>query len=252
MFIGSGTVINVMAIGLGATLGTIVARILSKQFRMVITDIMGLMVALVAALNIVAITKPEVQDTFRNGTSLLIIMGSLLIGTGLGSFLRIESRLESLGRRFSSIDEDASKLTESMTSEISRKTESGFLTATLIFCVGPMAILGSLNDGLGLGNETLVVKSALDFFTSVALAATFGIGVAFSAVAVGMYQGVLTYAGYMLGEIMTDVQVDMLTATGGLILIALSLRLMNIKQFPIGNMLPALAIVPLVVWLLAK
>lgn len=247
MFIGSGTVINVVAIGGGALVGLVATRILSEKMRDTITDIMGLMVGLVAALNVVAITKPEVQESFKNGTALLIVMGSLLVGTGIGSWLRIEHHLEKLGQRLPRSKPMPDSTDKSHNDESSAV---GFLTATLIFCVGPMAILGSLNDGLGLGNETLVIKSALDFFTSIALAATFGAGVGFSAVPVGLYQGLLTVMGLALGSVMTEVQIDLLTATGGLILIALALRLLGIKNFPVGNMLPALAIAPCAAWAL--
>ena len=241
MFIGSGTAINVGAIFAGALIGTGAAHKLSVNIRGAITDIMALIVGLVAALNVSVVTKPDVTLHLKNGSAILIIMASLIIGTGLGTWLAIEQRIETLGDR----------LTRRMSTRGDKKGAEGFLTATLVFCIGPMAILGSLTDGLGQGNETLVVKSALDFFTSIALAATFGLSVGLSAITVGLYQGIMTGCGYALGAVMTEVQIYILTATGGLILIALAMRLLDIKKFAIGNMLPALAIAPLVTWMVS-
>ena len=125
----------------------------------------------------------------------------------------------------------------------------GFVSASLVFVVGPLAILGSISDGLGKGIEQLALKSALDFFASIAFAASLGIGVAFSALAVGIYQGLFTLLGYFLGDVLNEVQVLALTATGGLLLVAVSFRLLKIKQVPVANLLPALFFAPVYVYL---
>jgi uncharacterized membrane protein YqgA involved in biofilm formation len=165
----------------------------------------------------------------------LIVLASVVVGGILGTLMRIEERLEIYGDRLKArfSGEDGSRFTE------------GFVAASLLFCVGAMAVLGPITDGLGGGNEILVLKSTLDFFASIAFASVFGWGVAASALTILLFQGSLTLLGYTLGNFMSEVQVLMLTATGGLLLLAISLRLLNLKQIPVGNMLPALIIAPL-------
>ena len=113
--------------------------------------------------------------------------------------------------------------------------------------MGPLTILGSLSDGLGRGADQLLVKAVLDGFAAVAFAASLGAGVVLSAVAVGVLQGLLTLLGYLVGDFLPLAHIDALTATGGVILMALSLRLLNVKQIPVGDMLPALLIAPVLV-----
>jgi uncharacterized membrane protein YqgA involved in biofilm formation len=113
-----------------------------------------------------------------------------------------------------------------------------------VFCVGPLAILGSLSDGLGRGAEQLLVKSVLDGFAAMAFASTLGWGVLASAGTVALIQGSLTALGYFAGDVLTVAQVDALTATGGVILLGLALRLLDLKQVPVGDLLPALLLAP--------
>ena len=127
----------------------------------------------------------------------------------------------------------------------------GFVTASLVFCVGPLAILGSLSDGLGLGINQLALKSVMDGFTSIAFAATLGWGVAASALVVGVYQGTLTLLGWALGSVLTNAQIALLTATGGLLLVGIALRLLRIRQVPVGDLLPALLVAPILTAIVA-
>jgi uncharacterized membrane protein YqgA involved in biofilm formation len=127
----------------------------------------------------------------------------------------------------------------------------GFVTASLVFCVGPLAILGSLSDGLGLGINQLALKSVMDGFTSIAFAATLGWGVAASALVVGVYQGTLTLLGWALGSVLTTAQIALLTATGGLLLVGIALRLLRIRQVPVGGLLPALLVAPILTAIVA-
>lgn len=235
MFIGSGTLINVIAILIGSTIGVFIAHRLNEKIRDIVTDGLGLATGMIAALTTSAITNPMLTQTLGSGRPVLIVLASVVVGGILGTLMRIEERLEIYGdrlkARFSS--EDGSRFTE------------GFVAASLLFCVGAMAVLGPITDGLGGGNEILVLKSTLDFFASIAFASVFGWGVAASALTILLFQGSLTLLGYALGNFMSEVQVLMLTATGGLLLLAISLRLLNLKQIPVGNMLPALVIAPL-------
>jgi uncharacterized protein len=127
----------------------------------------------------------------------------------------------------------------------------GFVTASLVFCVGPLAILGSLSDGLGLGINQLALKSVMDGFTSIAFAASLGWGVAASALVVGAYQGTLTLLGWGLGSVLSAAQIALLTATGGLLLVGIALRLLRIRQVPVGDLLPALLVAPILTGVVA-
>jgi uncharacterized membrane protein YqgA involved in biofilm formation len=235
MFIGSGTLINVIAVLVGSTIGVFIAHRLSQKIREVVTDGLGLATGMIAVLTTAAITNPLLTQTLGSGRPVLIVLASVVVGGMLGTAMRIEERLESFGERLKArfSGEGGSRFTE------------GFVAASLLFCVGAMSVLGPITDGLGGGNEILVLKSTLDFFASIAFASVFGWGVAASAVTILLFQGSLTLLGFALGNFMSEVQVLMLTATGGLLLLAISLRLLNLKQIPVGNMLPALIIAPL-------
>ena len=228
MFIGSGTLINVIAVLIGSTIGVFIAHRLNEKIRDVVTDGLGLATGMIAVLTTAAITNPLLTQNLGSGRPVLIVLASVVVGGILGTLLRIEERLEIYGDRLKArfSGEDGSSFTE------------GFVAASLLFCVGAMAVLGG-------GNEILVLKSTLDFFASIAFASVFGWGVAASALTILLFQGSLTLLGYALGNFMSEVQVLMLTATGGLLLLAISLRLLNLKQIPVGNMLPALVLAPL-------
>ena len=235
MFIGSGTLINVIAILIGSTIGVFIAHRLNEKIRDVVTDGLGLATGMIAVLTTAAITNPLLTQNLGSGRPVLIVLASVVVGGILGTLMRIEERLEIYGDRLKArfSGEDGSRFTE------------GFVAASLLFCVGAMAVLGPITDGLGGGNEILVLKSTLDFFASIAFASVFGWGVAASALTILLFQGSLTLLGYALGNFMSEVHVLMLTATGGLLLLAISLRLLNLKQIPVGNMLPALVLAPL-------
>ena len=238
--IGLGTLLNVVAIVAGAIIGTLLGDRLSTKTRNVVTDALGLMTLLVAGLSIIDITKPEFKDAVGPGMGVLIILGSLILGGITGSLWRLEDRFESIGR----------KLKKSLNKRIKSQDANfveGFVSASLLFVVGPLAILGSISDGLGKGIEQLALKSSLDFFASIAFAASLGIGVAFSALAVGIYQGLFTLLGFGLGDVLNEPQVIALTVTGGLLLVGVSFRLLKIKQLPVADLLPALFYAPILV-----
>ncbi|MDA2977607.1 MAG: DUF554 domain-containing protein [Actinomycetota bacterium] len=238
--IGLGTVINFFAIVVGAVIGTLLGDRLSNRTRNVVTDALGLMTLLVAGLSIIDITKSEFQRELGPGIGVLVVLGSLILGGITGSIWRLEDRFESIGKR----------LKKSLNKKIKTNDSNfveGFVSASLLFVVGPLAILGSISDGLGKGIEQLALKSSLDFFASIAFAASLGIGVAFSALAVGIYQGIFTLLGFGLGDILSEAQVIALTVTGGLLLVGVGLRLLKIKQLPVADLLPALIYAPILV-----
>jgi uncharacterized membrane protein YqgA involved in biofilm formation len=177
--------------------------------------------------------------TVLAGSGIGIVLGSMLVGGIVGSLLRIEAGLENIGDRLQR------RLTRSEQSEQRRRFVEGFVSSSLVFCVGPLTILGSLNEGLGNGSDQLMLKSALDGFASMAFAASFGWGVAAAAISVLVVQGGLTAVGAMLGQLLPDPQLAALSATGGLLLAGVGLRLLQIKAVPVGDLLPALLVAPL-------
>jgi len=235
MFVGIGTIINVVAIVVGAALGVIMGNRIAEKTRTLMTDVLGAITLIGAASAIADLWNDDLTSAVPEGFPILIVLASLLLGGLVGSVLAIEDRLESWGvqlkRRFD-------KNTESPFVE-------GFVTSSLIFVIGPLAILGSISDGMSTGIDQLALKSTLDFFASIAFAAALGWGVALSALPVGIYQGVWTGIGFALGSILSSYQVSAMTATGGVLLLGIGLRLLGIKNIAIGNLLPSLALAPL-------
>ena len=231
--IGFGTLINVVAIIAGGAIGSLIGHRFSPSLRTLTTDVLGLITAVSAALSVSVITSSNVIDDIGSTWPIFVVLFSLLIGGFIGSALQVELRLESLG--------------EALKKRISGSESNfvmGFVTASLVFCIGPLAIMGSFDDAMGLGIDKLVLKSTLDFFASIAFAASFGWGVAFSAISVGVYQAIFTGLGFALGNVWDNVQVSALTVVGGLLLFGISLKLLNIRHIAIGNLIPALFLAP--------
>jgi len=307
-FPGLGTVINVATVVVGALLGMAVGHRLPERTRSLVTDCLGLVTLLIAALSCVSVTDGSLREAVGTGVPVLVVLGSLLMGGITGSLLRIEERLEGLAgtiqswmarrRRFAGGDpaggdraggdraggdraggdrraegdraegdpawgdrggddraggDRARAATAGNTAgdpaadDSARARErfiEGWLTASLLFCVGPLTILGSLSDGLGRGIEQLTLKAVLDGFAAMAFASSFGVGVLMSAVSVAVIQGLLTGVGVLLGSVLPDASIAALTATGGLMLVGISLRLLRIRDIPVANMLPALIVAP--------
>jgi uncharacterized membrane protein YqgA involved in biofilm formation len=236
---GLGTILNVLAILVGAGLGVLIGHRLPERTRRTVTDALGLVTLVIGGLTIVALTDEAYVEAVGSGGTLLVVLGALLIGGIAGSLLRIEDRLEAFGgwlqSRFVRGEATASRA----------RFIEGFVDASLVFCIGPLAILGSLSDGLGQGIDQLALKSTLDGFASLAFAASLGWGVAASALAVGVWQGTLTILGALLGEFMSAALIASLTATGGVLLLGVGLRLLHLRQVPVGDLLPALLVAPL-------
>lgn len=252
-FPGLGTVINIVAVLVGATVGMVAGHRLPARVRDVVTDCLGLVTLLVAGLSALEVGAPALEEAVGPGVPVLVVLGSLLLGGITGSLLRIEDRLEGLAGRVQKLvhrSPTGSGAPAQGAQERERFIE-GWLTASLLFCVGPLTILGSLSDGLGRGIDQLALKSVLDLFAAIAFASTFGVGVLLSAVSVAVVQGGLTLVGVTLGEVATEAHVAALTAVGGLLLVGIGLRLLQIRQIPVGDLLPALVFAPVLVSLVA-
>lgn len=243
-FPGLGTLINVAAIVVGSLLGMAVGHRLPERVRDVVTDCLGLVTLLIAAQSATAVADPALAGAVGSGAPVLIVLGALLIGGIAGSGLRISDRLASLASRVHAWSSRPGTARLEMHAARQRFVD-GWLTATLLFCVGPLAVLGSISDGLGRGIDQLALKAVLDGFAALAFASTFGAGVLFSALSVAVVQGSLTLGGLLLGSVVPDAHVAALTATGGLMLVGIGLRLLRVREVPVADMLPALVVAPL-------
>ena len=234
-FPGLGTLINVCTIIVGAALGVAVGAKVSEKLRNLVTDSLGLVTLLAAASALTPLWSNAYISELPKGWGLLCILGSLLIGALIGSALHLEEKLEVLG--------------ENLRKKFRASAESpfieGFVSSSLLFAIGPLAILGSISDGMGTGIDQLILKSTLDFFAAMAFATSLGWGVAASSIPVGIYQGTWTLVGIGLGSILSDYQIAAMTICGGLMLLCIALRLLKIKEVAVANLLPALAIAPL-------
>ncbi len=233
--VGLGTIINVVAIVTGSFLGLLAGSKFKPATRDLITSTLGFVTLLAAADSIKNVWNPHLISALPKGWTVLVILFSLLIGALIGSALGIEDRLEKLGGTLKS------KLDKNGTSPF----VEGFVAASLLFVIGPMAILGSISDGMGTGIDQLVLKSILDGITSIAFAASMGWGVAMSALPVGIYQGLWTVVGLILGSVLPDYQILAMTAVGGILLLGISFRLIRIANIQVGNILPALFLAPI-------
>ncbi len=247
MIRGAGTLLNVATVLAGSGVGLLLGHRLPERTRDVVTDALGLLTLLAAGLSAKAVTDAPFARAVGPGVPVLIVLGALVVGAITGSLLRIEAGIAALAAL---VHARVGRRSAGSASGLQRaRFVQGFLTASLVFCVGPLTVLGSINDGLGRGIDQLALKSTLDGFAAIAFASTFGVGVAASALTVALVQGGLTLLGALLGNVLSDAQVSALTATGGLLLVGIALRLLRLREVPVGDLLPALPLAPLLTWL---
>lgn len=239
MFVGFGTVTNVVAVVAGSGAGLLIGHRLSVRVRSTVTTALGLVTLLIAAQSAMAVGDTALSDAVGDNAPVLIVLGALVVGGVIGAALRLEDRLEDFGgwlqTRLARGDDGVGR----------DRFIEGFVVSSLVFCIGPLTILGSINEGLGNGADQLLLKSSLDAFAALAFAASFGIGVMASAVSVAVIQGGLTVLGALLGSVLPDAHLIALTATGGLILVGVALRLLDLKPIPVADLLPALVVAPI-------
>lgn len=238
--LGLGTILNVVAIVLGALIGVLIGNRLPEKLSRLLTDAMGLVVLVIGAMNLMALWDKDFVAAVTAAGTLLVVLASLIVGGITGSLLQIEERLEKFGGWLQK------KTSKENAGQSREKFIEGFVNASLLFTIGPMAVLGALSDGLGQGIETLALKSTLDGFTAIAFAAALGWGVAFSAIPVGLWQGILTVAAALMGALMPAAVVASITATGGILLLATGLRVLQIRMISVASLLPALVAAPLI------
>jgi uncharacterized membrane protein YqgA involved in biofilm formation len=232
---GIGTVVNVVTVLLGTMAGVVLGNRLPERLRTAVLQAVGLVTLVIGA-----------RDAL--GTRNIVFpLVALILGAAVGEALRIEDRLEALGgairRRFENDGEgDDSRFVE------------GFVAASLLFCVGPLTILGSIRDGLGGPDhaQLLLVKAALDGTVAIAFASTLGWGVGFSALTIVVVQGTLTLAAGAADRVLTDRMIVEMSAAGGVMVIGIGLRLLDVRKVAVGSMLPALVLAPIGVALFAR
>jgi hypothetical protein len=235
----TGTLINIIAVLIGGTVGSLMGARLPHKMRDTVMSGLGLM-TLTLGIGMALQSK-----------NLLIVMGSVLLGGVLGEWWRIEDGLEAVGRwlenRFGRPGDAAE----------GRSITRAFVTASLVFCVGPLTVVGSILNGLTGNYQPLALKSMLDGFASLAFGASLGPGVLFSTLTILVYQGGLSLAAHLLGTSLAGINAQTpavveMSATGGVLIMGIGLILLDLKRIRVGNFLPAIAIAPLVVILLER
>ncbi len=219
-----GTFVNIAAVIAGCLVGRWAGRYLSARMRQTLMIGLGLAVLLIGL------------QLALQSQQIMIVIGGLIFGGLIGELIGIEKRLEEFGlqlqKRFSGMG----------------KIAEGFVTASLLYCVGAMAIMGALQDGMGGKPTILYAKAALDGVASIALTSTLGIGVIFSIIPLLIYQGGITLAAKLAETVLTEPVITEMNAVGGLLIVAISIDLMGIKRLPVGNLLPAVFVVVGLLW----
>jgi len=216
-----GTIINATIIVIASLVGILLGSRFNETLKNALIQALGLVVLLIG---VSMALKTE---------NVLILTASILLGTAIGETIKIENWLERMGARIERKFKGS-------------KFAEGFVSSTLLFCVGSMAIVGPIQEGLTGDTTILLTKSMLDGVAAITLSSTLGIGVMFSSVSVLVYQGFFTLLASFISPYMTQHVVAEITATGGLLIMAIGLKLLEIKNLKVGNMLPSLLVAPLI------
>ena len=227
---GLGTIINTTTVLAGGGLGLLIGNRIPDRIRVIIVQVIGLVTIAIGLRDVI------------NTDNMVFPLVGMVLGAIVGELLRIENRLEHLGeilrRKFTKPESES-------------KFVTGFVTATLLFCVGPLTILGAIEDASGKTPQLYIVKGTLDGFMMIIFSALYGVGAIFSAVSVFVIQGSLTLFGTSLDALLTERMRLELFAAGGLAVLAIGLNLLEIKRIRLGSLLPGLVITPILVWLFA-
>ena len=243
----NGTVVNVITVAIGSLAGVSIAARLPQRYQQIVLNGLGLITitlgidaAVLHFANTVERFAPLVKNSETYGARLALVMiASLIVGALIGTALRLHEGVESIGvwihRRFAGRNGHA--------------FAEGFLTASVIFCVGPLTLVGCLQNGAHEDPSFLYIKAALDGFCSLALASTLGWGVVASLATVLVFQGGLSLLAYWVAEPLNELSLSLMTVVGGVVLLATALMILEIKKIPVANLLPGLFLPPAAVWL---
>ena len=232
---GLGTIINLLTVTAGGLIGVYVGHRFPERMRQTIMQGLGLATVAVAVVGFEPLFDPD--EGLRRS---VIMIASVTIGAALGEALRLEDRLENVGerlrRRFAP-DEEAE-------GNQSRFVE-GFVIASTVFCAGPMTLLGGIEDGLGISIRLLAIKSTLDGIAAIGFASVYGWGVLASLITIAIFQGLVTALAVVIDPLVTAEVIAMLSAIGGVLVLGIALRLLEIKEIRVISLSPALLLGPL-------
>jgi len=217
-----GTIVNSLAIVMGCIIGLILKDRFPKRISVILFQGIGLTTLMIG-----------IQMAIQ-ATEVLLIILSMVIGGMIGEIIDIEKRLDQLGNRIKKLfhkQEGKERFTE------------GFIAASLLYCVGSMAVMGAIEEGINGNPDILLAKSALDGISSIIFTASLGIGVLFSAIPVFLYQGTITHIAHLVKNWITSDMINEMTAVGGLLIIGLALGILEIKKIKVANLLPSLLII---------
>ncbi len=227
---GLGTIINTVTVIAGGGLGLIIGNKIPDRVRVIIVQVIGITTLAIGLRDVI------------NTENLVFPLVGMVLGGIVGELLRIEDRLAGIGeflrRRFAKSSSESTFV-------------NGFVTATLLYCVGPLVILGAIEDASGRTPQLYIIKSTLDGFMTIIFTALYGVGAIFSAVSVFVVQGTLTVFGTSIDSLLTDRMRLELFSAGGLAVIAIGINLLEIKKIRLGSLLPGLVITPMLVWIFA-
>lgn len=226
----SGTLINCILIIIGSLAGMLFKKLLPERLKDTLLQAVGLIVIFVGVGGVVSATLTYADGAFGTKDTLVMIL-AMVLGTIIGELINIEKQLDRLG---------AFCQRKLVKSDAKSTFAEGMVTASLIFVIGAMAVVGALDNGIRGDNSTLVAKSVIDCITGMVLASTLGIGVMFSAVPVLIYQGVISLLGVYIEPYLTDTVISQMSFVGSILIFAIGLNTLGIKKIKVGNMLPAI------------
>ncbi len=256
----NGTIVNAVTVALGSLVGLSIGAKLPDRYQRIVLNALGLVTITLgvdaAVLKLAETVKrfgPLVEDGSTYGARVAMVMiASLLVGAVIGTALRLHERIERIGEwihsRFAGqapVDAGSSGSSGSSGSTFAE----GFLTASVIFCVGPLTLVGCLENGAHGNPGLLYIKSLLDGFCSLALASSLGAGVLASVLTVLVFQGCLSLLAYSVAEPLDQLSISLMTIVGGVVMLATALMILEIKKIPVANLLPGVFLPPLIVWI---
>jgi uncharacterized protein len=242
---GLGTLINLVAVAVGGALGMFAGDRLPERVRRTIMQGLGLVTLAVGIVGLEPLYDPD-----AGLRRFIILIAGIILGGLVGEALRLEDRLEGFGsrlqRRWTRDAVDGGNPGHELDTTKESRFVEGFVVASTVFCAGPLTVLGSIEDGLGISIRSLAIKSALDFFAAIGFASVYGAGVLASLVTILVYQGGLTLAASLVEPLMTAEVIAQLGAVGSLLVLGIGLRLLDIARIRIVSLMPALIIAPAV------
>jgi len=232
-----GTLLNVATVLAGAALGVLLGSRVPERVRRTVMDALGLFTLVIGFTNAADTFGDTLADTVGQA-AVLLVLGALLVGGVLGELMNLDGALQRVGERL------RARVAPSGASFV-----EGFMVASLVFCVGPLTVLGALQDGLTGDYQLLAIKSLLDGFAALAFASALGIGVGFSALPVLVVQGGIALGASALDGVLTDAMLAGMNAVGGVLILGIALRLLEVREIRVANLLPAIVLAPLAIGL---